>query len=727
MTWLMLLGCITIWAQGVKPLPTLHVDGKWLADTHGNYVVLHGVMDTPNMYFNGWRWGSPWDGSGTGYNSTGVTKCLAYFEKIFTALEKAKCNVFRLHLDPAWTNDPSDSYTYPGAADQPAEATSEADIKKFNPERLRTFLSSLYWPLMRKSMNHGMYVVVRPPGVCPPNLKVGDYYQQYLLTVWDMVSQNANVKKYAGQISIELANEPVNVKNANNQDDPKALHDYFQPIVDKIRENGFTGIIWVPGTGWQSNYTSYAKYPITGDNIGYAVHDYNGWYGCDDKSLSATDVSWASENKIAQFHNQVPVIDTNPILVSEIDWSPENPNAEGHYDEHGVWVLPNYGTWATGRTSVWGHITKNVYDHYENVSMTLSGTGCLIDIDAYLNNNVVTAAFGGLEEACGKACMDWYADYYNVNWPHADDEEETGDFYTLAKIEAEPGGALELMPGDEQAIRLTATYLDGHTRDITGMATYDIDDPTIISFNDGVIKALKGGTAAITASFKAPAGEAKQVIIIVKVYLTDPADLDGKTFAILGATSNKIFYGVGGQDLGYEDPAVVLGDNTIPGYQFKAEKIAVAGHSNCYLLRLITLSGEEYSVFGKPGYLNTQDKTGECCFISGLTKGNGEEIENGAVWEIYYIENNGFAIKNVGTNLFLKDATPAKYRARFYFNFRSENPTDIITVPQVDTDAEPSADDTVYSLQGVRMGTRRDLNLLPGGLYVVGGKKVLVK
>jgi hypothetical protein len=139
------------------------------------------------------------------------------------------------------------------------------------------------------------------------------------------------------------------------------------------------------------------------------------------------------------------------------------------------------------------------------------------------------------------------------------------------------------------------------------------------------------------------------------------------------------------------------------------------------------LSGEEYTVFGKPGYLNTQDKTGECSFISGLTQGNGEEIENGAVWEMYYIENNGFAIKNVGTNLFLKDATAAKYRGRFYFNFRSENPTDIVTVPQADTYAEPSADDAVYSLQGVRMGTRSDLNSLPGGLYIVGGKKVLVR
>ncbi|MBR0525217.1 MAG: cellulase family glycosylhydrolase [Prevotella sp.] len=275
--------------QGVKPLPRLKVEGKWLMDTHGNHVVLHGVMDTPNMYFNGWRWGSPWDGSSTDYNAAGATKCKAYFDKIFAGLEAAKCNVFRLHLDPAWTNGPSEGYTWSGSSGQSADASGEADIRKFNPERLKTFLQSLYVPLMQKAMEHGMYVVVRPPGVCPGELKVGYYYQRYLLTVWDLVTQNSTVRKYAGQISIELANEPVSLKNAEGQDDASALHDYFQPIVDKMRANGYTGIIWAPGTGWQANYTSYATHPIEGYNIGYAVHDYCGWYGCSDSLDAAQD------------------------------------------------------------------------------------------------------------------------------------------------------------------------------------------------------------------------------------------------------------------------------------------------------------------------------------------------------------------------------------------------------------------------------------------------------
>lgn len=402
------------WAQGVKPLPTLHVEGRWLVDQHGNHVVLHGVMDTPNTFFNGGRWqGSKALGWWDDYNNTGATNCKNYFEKLFKGLEIAKCDVFRLHMDPAWTNDPQEGYVYSGSNGQASDVGGEANIKKFNPTRLRTYLRTLYFPLAKQAMNHGMYVVVRPPGVCPGDLKVGDYYNKYLTTVWDIFTQNDSIRKYSGQISIELANEPVSVKNAEGQDDPKALHDFFQPIVDKIRANGFTGIIWVPGTGWQANYTSYATYPIEGYNIGYAVHDYCGWYGCSDDTPSPT-------NKINQFHKQVPVVDTNPIIITEVDWSPKKPG-EGHYNEHGEWVEPNYGTWATGSTSKWGKAYKAVLDHYGNISMTLSGTACLIDIDTLLaKNGKVVPAYGGLEEACGKACMDWYAEYYKVDWPHAD-------------------------------------------------------------------------------------------------------------------------------------------------------------------------------------------------------------------------------------------------------------------------------------------------------------------
>ena len=299
--------CLTVGAWALqKPLPSLHVEGKWLVDTYGNHVVLHGVMDTPSMWFNSNRWQG-------GYNEQGAINCRAYFNKLFDGMHQANCDVFRLHLDPAWTND--NNYKYIDQASQPEHKdsevpTQEAYIEHFNPNRLKTFLQSLYIPLMLDAINHGLYVVVRPCGVCPGVIWVNGYYQKYLLEIWDMVSKDPTIRQYAGQISLELANEPVSVKNSSGQNDAKALRDFFQPIVNKIRENGFTGVIWVPGSGWQANYADYKTYPVTDPlkNFGYAVHDYTGWYGCSDDNVAKVGDSQATKNKINHHHNHNQII-----------------------------------------------------------------------------------------------------------------------------------------------------------------------------------------------------------------------------------------------------------------------------------------------------------------------------------------------------------------------------------------------------------------------------------
>ena len=707
-------------AQGVKPLPSLHTEGRWLVDKHGNQVVLHGVMDTPSNYFNGGRWeGSKALGWWDHYNDTGVTNCLAYFEKLFKGMEKAKCDVFRLHMDPAWTNDPADGYVYAGSVGQASDASGEADIKKFNPERYQKYLPQLYLKLAEMAMKYGMYVVVRPPGVCPHDLKVGDYYNQYLLYIWDVFSQQEFVKDHAGQISIELANEPVNLRNAQNQDDPKALHDYFQPIVNKIRENGFTGIIWAPGTGWQANYTSYATYPLEGDNIGYAVHDYTGWYGCSDANPDP-------QNKIEQFHKQVPVVDTNPIIITEVDWSPENPSAQGHYNEHNEWVQPNYGTWSTGSTSKWGKAYKAMLDYYGNISMTLSGTGCLFDIDKLLSTGNVYPAFNGLEEACGKACMDWYAEYYTVNYPHADDEAETGDFYTIESLKADQE-SFDLMIGDKTKILLNVLYRDGHTKDISDVATYEVDKPSVVEVKNGSIRALANGEAQVQASYTDVQGTIWKKSFVVKVTgldlgaltaLTSLSDITDQPFAIVNKESQKMFYGPENQNLDMGDPLGVINNKSISGYMFKAE--AISGRDGCYLLRLMTLNGSEYSVYGKPGYLNSQPTTGWCSFILGLNNQNGEDVKDGAVWEIKYESGKGFTLKNMATGKYLKDAAPAKYDAPAYFDFLKSSVTAGIHKVERSVD-----NDAVYTLQGIKIATLQQWDALPRGIYIVGGKKKL--
>jgi len=719
-TWLMLLGCITIWAQGVKPLPTLHVEGRWLVDKHGNQVVLHGVMDTPSNYFNGGRWHGNWvgqwtDGEGNkhdvydNYSESGKTACLDYFEKLFTGMEQAKCNVFRLHMDPAWTNDGSITATgftknAEGKTIDPNGQVvgGEADISHFSETLYRHWLPTLYLELVKKAMNHGMFVVVRPPGVCPGALKVGDYYNQYLMQIWNLFSQNEFVKEHAGQISIELANEPVSIKNAQNQDDLKALHDFFQPIVDKIRENGFTGIIWVPGTSWQQNYTSYVQYPIIGDNIGYAVHDYNGWYGCNDKDLSASDVPEATKKKIDYFHSQVPVVDTNPVIITEIDWSPENPNAQGHYNEHGVWVLPNYGTWATGRTSVWGNITKGVYDHFGNISMTLSGTGCLLDIDKLLSTNTAYPAFDGLAEACGKACMDWYSEYYNVNWPHADDEAETGPAYTIQSISAATGD-IEMEEGGNLLVSLKAVYADGHTQEICDQATYTFDDPTIASANKGYIKGQTPGSTKVTATYTGKNGQQYQTTFNVTVNAReffsfkkeDIREFFGDTGTYDEAT--RTFHpGQWGQ-MGWQyDEGVDMSS-----YKYLVVKLKTpqncSAHLNIFPQNSIWGSCYQSEDFGSKTMIvikmadvaAAQIDTKNIHIISFWTNGTGDLV----VDDVYLTNNDDYSKQTTGITTIQR---------------KIEN-------------------DVVYNLQGVKVGSRNELKSLPRGIYIIGGKKVVVK
>lgn len=380
------------WGQFGSMSP-LHVSGTQLQDEQGNQVVLHGVMDTPSPYFNNGRWGSSASVAYTG-------KCIDYFNTLYTALtdtaQGAYCNLFRLHLDPCWCF---------------VNGKDESDYETFKFSRFKQFWEKLYRPLILNAVGHGLYVVVRPPGVCPNPIQVGGGYQDYLKQVWGYVSADDSIKKYAGYVAIELANEPVDIHNAAGTQDNagSAPHDFFQPICDTIRANGFTGIIWVPGAGYQSIYTGYADHPITGYNIGYAVHDYPGWYG-------GSDTQYDAETYIKNFEKQVPVVKTAPIIITEIDWSPEK-EGEGKYNEFGEWVPANYGTWGTASTSKWASAYKALIDKH-NISMNLSGTACYLDIDEYINNGKVVPAFQGVTEACGEATIQWYKEYAQSHYAY---------------------------------------------------------------------------------------------------------------------------------------------------------------------------------------------------------------------------------------------------------------------------------------------------------------------
>lgn len=458
--------CLPIWGvQGVSAAtwgetPDIRVEGNHLVNTKGEQVMLHGIMDTPSPYFCGYRFTyddekKPWQGHWIDVYSQGdgyLNKCINYFDKIFTAATDTQqgswCNVFRLHLDPCWTDNPNVKNTGFRESGNKiydpngTEVSGESSTYHFDKSRLTKYLTFLYMKIAKKAQSHGMYVIMRPPGVCPSKVKVGDYYQQYLIDVWDIVTKNSDVLANSGWLSIELANEPVAIldKNGQNQNAGSTMRDFFQPIIDKIRANGFKGIIWVPGGTWQQDYKAYVKYPVTdpANNYGFGVHWYPGWY-------STSDKEYDKQKSLNAFLSSVPVAKTHPIMITEVDWSPENPNGQGKYNEWGEWVLPNYGTWGTGTTSKFGEAYKYVIDYLGNCGMTLTHTHDYMDIDLYLQTGTLKPRFydvinDNAWEACSGACFKWYKEYAAQEhkaheWPeeipgqyaYHDDKEVTGN------------------------------------------------------------------------------------------------------------------------------------------------------------------------------------------------------------------------------------------------------------------------------------------------------------
>ena len=248
-----------------------------------------------------------------------------------------------------------------------------------------------------------------------------------------------------------------------------------------------------------------------------------------------------------------------------------------------------------------------------------------------------------------------------------------------------------------------------------------------LEVKNGSIRALANGEAQVHASYTDVQGIIWKKSFVVKVTgldlgaltaLSSLSDITDQPFAIVNKESQKMFYGPENQNLDMGDPLGVINNKSISGYMFKAE--AISGRDGCYLLRLMTLNGSEYSVYGKPGYLNSQPTTGWCSFILGLNNQNGEDVKDGAVWEIKYESGKGFTLKNMATGKYLKDAAPAKYDAPAYFDFLKSSVTAGIHKVERSVD-----NDAVYTLQGIKIATLQQWDALPRGIYIVGGKKKL--
>jgi len=384
------------WSQEMAPL---HVDGRWLCDENGEHVNLHGFGQTYSPWFNeqgnGWGWG---------YS---VSDCMRYNKGLIDKIINKgwKVDWLRLHMDPHWSNTPGVS------------TTGENDISAFSEARFKQYLDELFIPMAEYANKKGMYVVMRPPGVCPEKIAIGDAYYKYLLKVWGIVASRAKLKNNPG-IMFELANEPINILGTDGQysswsdGSNQNMTKFFQAIVDTIRACGANNILWVPGLGYQSQYAGYVKYPIQGENIGYAVHCYPGWYGSDSEVESAEQGVKTNGAGYAEFqagwNNQVaPVAKIAPILITEMDWAPKKYNC----------------SWGKATTGVAGGVGfganfKYIVDKSGNVSwMLFTGPEHLAKYD---DSKADGSTFLTDPEACVRPIYRWFKEYADPDWKFED-------------------------------------------------------------------------------------------------------------------------------------------------------------------------------------------------------------------------------------------------------------------------------------------------------------------
>ena len=159
---------------------------------------------------------------------------------------------------------------------------------------------------------------------------------------------------------------------------------------------------------------------------------------------------------------------------------------------------------------------------------------------------------------------------------------------------------------------------------------------------------------------------------------TSVADLTGVNFAIINKEEGKALYGSNNQNLAYDTYASAFSSSN-SGYLWKLVSLADDADADVheyYRFQLITPTGADYNCWGMGGWLNSQPANKDCSFILGLDNKNGQDIKNGAVYDVQYVEGKGFTIKNIGTGLYQgANNGPAKNEEPTYFTFATVSNT----------------------------------------------------
>lgn len=450
-----------VWSNTM--LPQLHVEGRNLKDPNGNTVILHGFAQTYSPFFN--EVGKYW----TNYDVNG---CLTYNKGLIDKMLSAgwKVNFIRLHMDPYWSNTPGCQGRYEGE-------------ECFDETRFTKYLDEVFVPMAEYCVSKGLYVVMRPPGVFPDKIQVGDVYNQYLIKVWKIVSNHPKLKNHPN-IMFELGNEPIDILGTDgaygsNGDAKFAnLQKYMQVIVDAIRNNGSNNILWIPGLCWQQSYSGYLKYPIVGDNLGYAIHLYPGWFGSS-AGYKAFQSEWDSAIK--------PIADVSPIMVTEMDWAPEIYKS----------------SWGTSTTGVvggggFGANFKYITDNSGNVSwLVFTDAAKLAEFKDEAPAAGAPYNFLNDPEACPWQTYHWFKDYAN---PPVSTVTNLEIFDGMLKPIVN-NQTIQISAGSNAYILVRATYADGRIDFVSSKANYQSSNPLVATGSAGRISALKEGLTTVTVSY----------------------------------------------------------------------------------------------------------------------------------------------------------------------------------------------------------------------------------
>ena len=420
-------------------LASLHVDGRYLKNQKGDIVTLHGLQKCVQPWMD--RMGAIWSGDdyegAVKYNKEWIDSLLIVDWKI---------DYLRLQIGAEWIVN---------------RETNNYDLDYF---KQKGFFDKVYVPLIEYMNSKGIYAVLYYDGIRPAEdekYQIGDMPQRYALEFWDYVSSHPKIKNNPG-VMMELFNEPPGfLGNDGHVDDFRDVKNYFQPMIDIIRENGCQCVIWVPGIG-QVHFNGFATNPMMGENIGYAFHAYP-WWG----------ISYESLNKPWWDREIVPVGNMAPLMMTETYWWNENPDVN--------------------ETSEFGIGLKNDIDRMGNVSWNLltDHSWDVVRVNEPSTDGSKTEYND--DEIALVPTWNWFKEY-------ADSKILPVSQLKAVSVEMEDAPT-SLYPGESRALKLMAKFDNGNTWNVAGDVVWSSSDEDVLSIDRGNIYVKKEGLATLRGTY----------------------------------------------------------------------------------------------------------------------------------------------------------------------------------------------------------------------------------